>query len=183
MTAVRPATHNQSVLTYLHLLLVQSWIKCKCKKAIALQTTTTWCDVSDFLQNVDESASVNLVLNSANGNNQIKFVMCTCTNTHCFQHMLHLWFNLVIFKSITSLIVGERTSTIPQGLGLSCLTIQMEVKCRNCMDVISGLDCNESSLLPFELEHQWSSGQPQLSEQQRGCQSPQSHILGRQAAQ
>lgn len=51
------------------------------------------------------------------------------------------------------------------------------------MDVISGLDFNESSPLPSELGHQWSSGQPQLSELQRGCQSPQSHILRRQAAQ
>ncbi len=52
-----------------------------------------------------------------------------------------------------------------------------------CVDVVSGLVCNESSPLPSELGHQWSSGQPQLFELQWGCQSPQSHILRRQAAQ
>lgn len=53
----------------------------------------------------------------------------------------------------------------------------------DCFYVISGLHCDESSPLPSELEHQWSSGQPLLSELQWGYQSPQSHILRREATQ
>lgn len=91
----------------------------------------------------------------------------------------------------TCLIIGEHTrcsqgclSCLLQGEGSCCLTIQTEEKCAelNYMDNILGLDCCESLLLPFELGHQWSSGQTQLSEPQLGCQSPQSHILRRQAA-
>lgn len=106
------------------------------------------------------------------------------------EHIKHYaWFSLK-FQSLGGLQTksqGEHTRSQPDTTSITviCRTIQTVVKTVLTGDrwvcVISGLDVKPSPS-PSELGYQWSSGQPQLSEQLPGCRSPQSHILWRKAA-
>lgn len=198
--------HNNLILCFL--LFVQTTIKCMCNKDRAAHcitdTQTETCKLRQLGARVTFAPESGCKCCSKS---DAELCKCLKSNKGAYTRMhkytvfsLHISFmiqlcDLRVIEQPTDQEIGECTACsqgfqscylILKRLGLNCLTNQMEEKpCYwvTCMDIISGLDCNESSPLPSELGHQWSSGQPQLSELQRGCQSRQSHILRRQAAQ